>query len=723
MSNTTTSNPHQPIEFLRDDDGIVTLRIDLPGQATNTMTAAFRDAFTQAVHRLVAERETLRGVIITSGKPTFFAGGDLHALLAAQAADAPALFERSMQLKANMRRLETLGRPVVAAINGSALGGGFEICLSCHGRIAIDDPRLQLGLPEVSLGLLPGAGGIVRTTRLLGLADAMPLILDARMLSPRDALQKKLIDALANDAQDLMQQARQWILDHPDAQQPWDRTDYRMPGATGGLPAPLAWLRTTPVALMKQYKGLYPAPEAAFAAAVEGAQVDFESAQRIETRYIVQLTCGQVSKNLITTFFFQMNDIRKGRGRPEGPAKSRVNRLGVLGAGLMGTGIALSAAQRGIPVVLKDIDQAKAEAGKARVQAQLGKLVAKGKMDAQQVEDILALIQPTCDASMLKDCDLAIEAVFEDRQLKVRIMREAQQWLAPDAVLASNTSTLPIIGLAAALERPQNVVGLHFFSPVDRMQLVEMIKGEASSDQAVAKAYDFVQQLGKVPILVRDSRGFYTTRVFGAYTREGQALVGEGVVPATIENTALSLGFPVGPLTVMDEVSMGLAWAVRQQTIADLEAQGEKAPEHPAWTVIDRMVNAFKRPGRAGGGGYYDYPADSAKHLWPELARHFPEQGPALPREDVRDRLLYVQPLEAARCVQEKVIETARDANVGSVLGIGFPRWTGGTLQYINAVGLAAFVRRANELADRYGERFRPCDLLSQMARQGNTFQ
>lgn len=723
MTTPALTSELNPIEFLRDDDGIVTLRIDLPEQATNTMTPLFREQFALAVDRLVAERETIRGAILTSGKPTFFAGGDLNALLAVQPSDADTLFNRSTVLKAILRKLETFGRPVVAAINGSALGGGFELCLSCHARLAVDDPKLQLGLPEVSLGLLPGGGGIVRMTRLLGLAKAVPLILESTVLSPRAALEKGLITGLGTDLADVMRQAKDWILAHPEARQPWDAKGYKLPGASGSLPAPVDWLRGTAMVLMKQHKGLYPAPEAAFAAAVEGAQLDIESALRVESRYLVKLATGQVAKNLITVFFFQMNDIRKRKGRPEGFPAATVMRLGVLGAGLMGSGIALSAAQRNIVVVLKDVDQAKADAGKSRVAAQLRKQVERGRMQASQAEEILSRIQPTADASELKGCELVVEAVFEDRKLKAKVMQEAQQWLAPDAILASNTSTLPISGLATGIERPNAFVGLHFFSPVERMQLVEMIKGEQTSQETLARAYDFVLQLGKTPILVRDSRGFYTSRVFGAYTREGQALVGEGVSGASIENTALALGFPVGPLTVVDEVSMALSWSVRQQTLADYAAEGKLAPEHPAWGVIDRMVNEFKRPGRVGGGGFYEYPADAPKHLWPGLAQHFPQQGTGVPLKDVRDRLLYIQPLEAVRCLEEGVIEAARDANVGSVLGIGFPRWTGGTVQCINSIGLRDFAGRAQELADRYGERFRPPALLLQMAERGETFR
>lgn len=710
------------IQYHLADDGIVTLTLDCVGQATNTMTESFRRSFSQTIALLESDKSKISGVILTSAKSTFFAGGDLNALLKTEPDQTDALFARAMSMKSLLRRIELLGRPVVAAINGSALGGGFEICLACHARFALDDKKIRLGLPEVSLGLMPGAGGIVRLTRFLGLQKAIPLILDSLLLTPQKAADMALVNAVVGTKQELLEAARKWILANPSYQQPWDSGTYLMPGASIISAAPLPWLRSMPVQIAKKYRGLLPAPELAFSAAVEGAIVNFDAACRIESRYFAKLAVQPVTKSLISTFFFQMNDVRKGIGRPEGYEKHSFSRIGVIGAGLMGSGIAHVAAQLGMDVVLKDADHTSAQKGKERIAIALRKSLERGRIAHEQVEAVLSRIEPTADATRLDGCDFVIEAVYEDRQIKATVTKEAELVVGPEIVIASNTSTLPITGLAHASSNPQNYIGLHFFSPVDRMPLVEIVKGKRTSDATLAKAYDLVLQLGKTPILVNDSRGFFTTRVFGTYTREGMAMLAEGVDPALIENAAMSLGFPVGPLAIMDEVSLRLSWEMRTQTVADLQAEGESVPDHPAWAVVDKMVNKLARPGRAGGGGFYDYPVDKPKMLWPGLVDAFGQDRSAIPWEDIRDRLLYVQPLEAARCMQEGVITNARDANIGSTLGIGFPRWTGGVLQYINMVGLHKFVNRANTLAAKYGDRFGPPKILNDMIERQATF-
>ncbi|MGI4900327.1 MAG: 3-hydroxyacyl-CoA dehydrogenase NAD-binding domain-containing protein [Janthinobacterium lividum] len=710
------------IAYKKDEQGIVTLTIDMPGQATNTMTPVFREALQASVEQLEAERDSITGVIITSGKSTFFAGGDLNAILATRHEDREKLFTRSMEFKQLMRRLEKLGHPVVAAINGSALGGGFELCLACHARFALDNPKILLGLPEATLGLLPGAGGVVRTVRMLGLEAAMPLLVEGTTYAPQRALQLKTIDGLAKDADDLLDQARAWIAAHPAAVQPWDVKGHRIPGASASTPAPLLFLRSAPVLLMKKNRGLYPAPEAVMSAAIEGATVDFDTALRIESRYLVSVATHPVAKNLISTFFFQMNEIKSGKGRPQGVPPARFKRVGILGAGMMGAGIAQVSAQRGLTAVLKDVSLEKAQQGRASVEKSLSKRVAKGALTQERLTQTLEAIIPAGDAAALKDCDIIIEAVFENRDLKARVTQEAEPQLAPNGIFASNTSTLPISGLATASAKPENFIGMHFFSPVDRMALVEIIKGRQTSPDTLARALDFVQQLGKTPIVVNDSRGFFTSRVFGTFTKEGAAMLGEGVPAATIENAALSIGMPIGPLAVMDETSMSLTWSVRQQTITDLQAEGKPIPQHPGWDVIEKMVTQLKRPGRAGGGGFYEFPEGGKKHLWAGLSEQFGGGNKEVPYEDIRARLLYIQAIESIRCVQEGVIEAARDANIGSVLGIGFPRWTGGTLQYVNSVGLRAFAKRAAELAQRYGERFEPPTLLIEMAEQDQRF-
>lgn len=710
------------IHYHKDEGGIVTLTIDMPGQSANTMNTAFREAYREAVDRLEAERGSVRGVILTSGKKTFFAGGDLNSLLAVRPGDEQAMFERAQTMKAAMRRLERLGLPVVAAINGTALGGGFELCLACHARFVLNDDRIALGLPEAGLGLLPGAGGLTRMVRMLGLEAAVPLLVDGTTFHPARALELKLIDGLAADPDDLLRQAHAWIATHPEPQQPWDRKDWRLPGASEQAPASLTFLRTAPVLLMKKTRGCYPAPQAILCAAVEGSVVDFDTASRIESRHIVALAVGPVPKNLISTFFFQMNEIKAGKGRPEGIAPATFRRVGVLGAGMMGAGIAYANALRGIATVLKDVTPEQAAKGKAYSEKLLSRRIAKGTMTEARRDQVLQAIVPSADAADLAGCELIIEAVFENRELKARVTAEAEPQLAAGGIFASNTSTLPISGLAKASARPENFIGLHFFSPVDRMPLVEVIKGRKTSPETLAHALDYVRQIGKTPIVVNDSRGFFTSRVFGTFTKEGAAMLGEGVPAAVIENAALSVGMPVGPLAVMDETSMALSLSVKKQTESDLAAEGKPFPHHPGWAVIERMANGLQRPGRAGGGGYYEYPEGEPKRLWAGLAAEFGKPEVDIPSQDLRDRILYIQAIEAIRIMQEGVIDDARDANIGSVLGIGFPRWTGGVLQFVNMVGTKQFAKRSSELAQRYGERFQPPPLLLEKAELGLRF-
>lgn len=709
----------EAIRYERDEQRIVTLTIDMPGQSANTMNPAFRAALAATVGRLTAEKNDIAGVILTSAKKTFFAGGDLNHLLAARPEDAAALFERAQGMKALLRRLETLGPPVVAALNGTALGGGFEIALACHARFVLDDAAIALGLPEANLGLLPGGGGVVRLVRLLGVEAAMPLIVEGPTFDPGRALALKLVDGLAPDLNALRARAREWIAANPQPQQPWDRKGFRLPGSTANAVAPLAWLRSAPLALMAKHRGLYPAPEAAMSAVVECAAVDFDTASRIESRYLVQLATHPVSKNLITTFFFQMNEIKNGKGRPEGQPPSAVQRLGVLGAGMMGAGIALAAAQRGLPVVLKDVSAEAAQQGKARIGKTLARLVEKARLDAERMALTLALIQPTGDAGELQGCDLIIESVFEKRDVKAQATAEAEAMLAPGGFIGSNTSTLPITGLAAAVARPGHFIGIHFFSPVDRMPLVEVILGKETSEEALARALDFVRQIRKTPIVVHDSRSFYTSRVFATYTNEGMALLKDGVHPAIIENAAVQAGMAVGPLAVSDEVTIELIYKVDRQSRLDL-GKSYNAPS--AMDVVHEMVERQKRPGRRFGKGFYDYPEGQKKRLWPGLAQVWPLAAAQPDVEEVKRRLLYIQALETARCHEEGVITAPADADIGSILGWGFPSWTGGTLSLIDTVGAAAFVAECERMAKAHGPRFVPTEGLRRMAGRGELY-
>lgn len=710
------------IRYEKDHDAIVVLTIDLPGQSANTMNAVYRDAMARVIERLEAEKDSIVGVIVTSAKKTFFAGGDLNELVQATPDTAGDFYRMVLRIKQDLRRLETLGKPVVAAINGAALGGGWEICLACHRRIALDEPSVQVGLPEVTLGLLPGGGGVVRMVRLLGLEKALPYLLEGRKLRPAAALKAGLVHELARDREDLLVRARQWILANPAVAQPWDTRGYALPGGTPASPAVAQMLSIAPSILREKTRGCLPAPEKILCAAVEGAQVDFDTAQLIEARYFTELAIGQVAKNMIGTFWFQLNDITSGRSRPAGPPRSRVKRLGVIGAGMMGMGIAHVAAAADIQVVLKDVSLAAAEHGRQRSAALLDAQVAKGRMTAEQREAFLARIQPSERDEDFAGCDLVIEAVYEDRALKGRVSAAAERAAGAEAVIASNTSTLPISGLAEAVVRPERFIGLHFFSPVDKMPLVEIIRGARTDEQTLARAFDFVQQIRKTPIVVNDSRGFFTSRVFATFAQEGIAMLGEGVPAALIENEARNAGMPVGPLAVSDEVSLSLMSHIRRQTEEDLRAAGQAAPEHPAHGVIERMTETFQRAGKAAGAGFYDYEGGQ-KRLWPDLAKHFGGQGDPVPAADVRDRLLFVQALETLRCLEEGVLTSVADANVGSIFGIGFASWTGGALQFINQYGLGAFVERADALAARYGERFRPTQGLQARAERGDTYR
>ncbi|WP_434699891.1 3-hydroxyacyl-CoA dehydrogenase NAD-binding domain-containing protein [Pseudomonas sp. D1-1] len=712
----------EAIRYETGQDRIVLLTLDMPGQISNTMNATYREAMAACVARLLAEKDSIAGVIITSAKKTFFAGGDLNELVRIDPSEAQAFYQMVLGLKAQLRALETLGVPVVAAINGAALGGGWEICLACHHRVALDHPSVQIGLPEVTLGLLPGGGGVVRMVRVLGLEKALPYLLEGKRLGPQQALQAGLIDELAADRDELLAKSRAWILAHPDAIQPWDVKGYRLPGGTPSDPKVAQMLAIAPSILRNKTQGCLPAPEKILCAAVEGAQVAFDAAHLIETRYFTELATGQVAKNLIGTFWFQLNEIKAGRSRPQGVVPYLTKKVGVLGAGMMGAGIACVSAVAGIDVVLKDIDLAAAQKGKARSAALLDKKVARGQLTEEQRDATLARIHPTDNDAELAGCDLIIEAVFEDRSLKAKVSSAAQAAAGPEAVIASNTSTLPITGLAEAVSDASRFIGLHFFSPVEKMPLVEIIKGVGTSDETLARAFDFVRQIDKTPIVVNDSRGFFTSRVFGTFINEGIAMLGEGVSAPMIETEARKAGMPVGPLAVSDEVSLGLMSHIRAQTAKDLHAEGKAPTEHPAFAVIDLLLDEYKRPGKAAGAGFYDYPAQGQKHLWPELKSRFEKADGQIPAQDIRDRLLFIQALETVRCVEEGVVTSTPDANVGSVFGIGFAAWTGGTLQFINQYGLPAFIARAQYLAEQYGERFSPPALLLEKAASRATF-
>jgi 3-hydroxyacyl-CoA dehydrogenase / enoyl-CoA hydratase / 3-hydroxybutyryl-CoA epimerase len=715
------------IRWEQDRTGVVTLVIDDPDQSANTMNQAFRDSLAVITDRLEAEKDTVRGVIITSAKKTFFAGGDLRDLIRVTPETAQELLDGGLAIKRNLRRIETLGKPVVAAINGAALGGGYEIALACHHRIALDAPGSKIGCPEVTLGLLPGGGGVVRTVRLLGIADALlKVLLQGTQYAPQRALQNGLVDDVATTQDELLAKARAFIDANPESQQPWDKPGYRIPGGTPANPKFAANLPAFPATLRKQTNGApYPAPRSILAAAVEGAQVDFETAQVIEARYFVELAAGQTSKNMIQAFFFDLQAVNSGANRPKGVAPRQVRKVAVLGAGMMGAGIAYSCARAGIDVVLKDVSPQAAAKGRAYSEKLCAKAVSRGRTTREKADALLARITATADPQDLAGCDAVIEAVFEDSSLKHKVFQEIQHIVEPDALLCSNTSTLPITALAEGVERQTDFIGLHFFSPVDKMPLVEIIKGERTGEEALARAFDLVRQIKKTPIVVNDSRGFFTSRVIGHFLNEGVAMVGEGIEPASIEQAAAQAGYPAKVLSLMDELTLTLPRKIRKETKQAVEESGGTWTPHPAEAVIDRMVDEFGRPGRSGGGGFYDYGDDGRRtSLWPGLREHFTRAGSEIPFRDMQERMLFSEALDTVKLLEEGVLTSVADANIGSIFGIGFPGWTGGVLQYINGYegGLPGFVARARELAERYGERFTPPALLVAKAENGERF-
>lgn len=703
-----------------DAEGVVVLTLDDPEQQANTMNQRYLRSMERTLERLEAERESISGVVLTSGKSTFFAGGDLRELIRARPENVEQVAETSTTNKRQLRRLETLGVPVVAALNGTALGGGLEIALGCHHRITPAKSSARFGFPEVTLGLLPGAGGVVRTVRMLGVTEALTQVLtQGQRLRPGRAQELGLIDELVDDPDQLITRAKEWIKANPDATQPWDRADHKVPGGTPADPELSGTLPAIPATLRKQLKGApMPAPRNIMCAAVESTQVDIDTAFTIESRYFLELVCGQTAKNMTKAFFFDLQHANSGGSRPSDVDRSGAEKVAVLGGGMMGAGIAHVCALAGMQVVLKDVSAESAEKGKSYSTKLLDKEVSKGRSTQQRRDEVLARITPTGDASDVAGADLVIEAVFEDTKVKHQVYAEVEDQLAPGAVIASNTSTLPITGLAEGVRSQQDFIGLHFFSPVDKMPLVEIIKGERTSDRALAKAFDVVRQINKTPIVVEDSRGFFTSRVIGTMLNEGVSMLAEGVHPASIEQAASQAGFPAPVLQLYDELTLTLPRKIREETKRAVESAGGTWTPHPADQVLDRMVEEFGREGRSGGAGFYDYSDGQRTGLWPGLLEHFSSGTAEANFTDLKERLLFIQAVETARCLEEGVLHSVPDANVGSILGIGFPPWTGGVVQYINGYpgGVAGFVARANELAQRYGQRFEPPESLVRKA-------
>lgn len=708
------------IDYQIDNDGVAILTLDVKDKPMNVMTPEFM-ADIKALGARIAGDDNVAGAVVTSGKDSFMAGADLKAIVAEFGPDADArkVYEWCRVLQQAYRDLETCGKPVAAAINGTALGGGLELCLACHYRVATNNAKAVFGLPEVTVGLMPGGGGTQRLPRLIGIEPALQLITQGKHLKPAEALDAGFVNALVEPGQEV-EAARCWVLKHGDPEQPWDRKGFTVPGGAGLMnPSTIQTFMVGTALLQKMTNHNYPAPIAIMSAVYEGTVLPIDKALDIETRYFVSLLLDPVSRNMTRTLFINKGEADKLVRRPHGPKKRQVTKLGILGAGMMGAGIAFVSARAGMQVVLLDTTVEKAESGKDYSRKLLQSRIDAGRVSANDAADLLERIRTTADYDDLAGCELVIEAVFEDQKIKADVTAKAEAVIADNAIFASNTSTLPITGLAEASRRPQQFIGIHFFSPVDKMPLVEVIVGKKTNDAAIAQALDYIQQIRKTPIVVNDSRGFYTSRVFGVYTSEGVRMLSEGVNPALIENVAKQAGMPVGPLAVTDEVTLELAYHVIKQTQAAL---GDQYRASASDAVIRKFVEELDRKGKRFGKGFYDYPEGGKKHLWPGLKDIYPPAVDQPPADEVKKRLLYAQAIETVRCMDEGVVSHPADADIGSIFGWGFPPYTGGTISYIETTGLKDFVAEADRLAEAHGNRFAVPESLRSMAGNGETF-
>ncbi|MGE4073914.1 MAG: 3-hydroxyacyl-CoA dehydrogenase NAD-binding domain-containing protein [Reyranella sp.] len=738
------------ITYNVDNDGIATLTWDMPNRTMNVLNEASITAYAGALDSALKD-DKVKGIIVTSGKADFIAGADLEMLLATDTSDAAKLMDQFSQLQRLFRQQETSGKPIVAAINGTALGGGFEICLACHYRIAAANPKAKVGQPEVKIGLLPGGGGTQRIPRLIGVMNAAPILLEGKDLTVDAAKGLGLIHDVVPPGE-LLAKAKAWLTAPAGEQvvpeyagkgakpidgravQPWDRKGFRIPGFPGGQvwsPPGVQTFIGGAAMIRAKTNGVYPAPKAIMSCVYEGLQLPFDSALKVETRYFVSLLRDPVAKSMIRTLFFGLQEANKLVRRPKGVPKQEYKKIGILGAGLMGSGIATVSVQAGLEIVLVDRDQTAADKGKAHIADELDKLVKRGRLTKEQRDGMLARVHATPDFGALAGCQIAIEAVFENREVKAEATKKAEAALGADAVFASNTSTLPITGLAEASVRPEHFIGLHFFSPVEKMPLVEIIVGKKTSPETLARAMDFVQKIRKTPIVVNDSRGFFTSRVCGAFISEGHRLLKEGVPAAMIENCARYAGMPVGPLALNDEVAIDLSWKIMDQTRRDAEAAGEKFEGAGTEDILELMVKKLERFGRKNGKGFYEYPTDGKKRLWPELQKYFPADPKLLygegeekraKEDEIKKRLLYVQAVDTVRCLEANVLTNPQDGDVGSIMGLGFAPQTGGAVSLIDQVGVKQFVAECDALAQKYGSQFTVPKLLRDMAAKGQSF-
>jgi 3-hydroxyacyl-CoA dehydrogenase / enoyl-CoA hydratase / 3-hydroxybutyryl-CoA epimerase len=717
--------------FETDSDGIALVSWDMPGRSMNVVDAEVIEELGK-IADTIASDAAIKGAVFTSGKEGFAGGADLTMLEAAgrqfkrdakERGEEPALrgFVQTIgALSRTYRRLETCGKPLAAAINGVCMGGGFELTLACHYRVAGDGEKVRVGLPEIKVGLFPGAGGTQRVARLMATPDALQMLFKGEQLKPAAAKAMGLIHEVAPQAE-IVARAKAWVKANPAAKAPWDDPKYKLPSGRVWSPTGMmTWPAANAIYRRETYDN-YPAAKAVLQCVFEGLQLPMDVALAVESRHFAKILLSKEASAMIRSLFLSLNDLNKGARRPTEIGPTSLKRIGIIGAGFMGAGVAYVSASAGIEVTLIDQTIEAAEKGKEHSHKLIGNLIAKGRAKGADRDALLARIKPSADYADLKGCDLVIEAVFEDRAVKAEATKKAQAVLGPDIVFGTNTSTLPISSLAETSLKPENFIGVHFFSPVDRMMLVEIIMGEKTGSKALATAMDFVRAIKKTPIVVNDCRGFYANRCVGAYIGEGHRMLMEGVPPAMIENAAKMAGMPVGPLSLNDETAIDLGWRILQAAKKDL---GANAVDPNQEKLLDAMVVTEKRLGRKNGKGFYDYPEKGQKSLWPGLAKI---AGKALDPDtiDVRElkhRFLVAQALEASRCIEEKVVTDPREADIGSILGFGFAPFTGGTLSYIDGIGTKAFVALAQSLAAKYGDRFAPNALLVEMAKSGETF-
>jgi 3-hydroxyacyl-CoA dehydrogenase / enoyl-CoA hydratase / 3-hydroxybutyryl-CoA epimerase len=689
-----------------DENNIVILTIDCEKKPMNVIDEEFVRTFHQKIEEITSDDKNT-GLILTSARDEFVAGGDLEMLRSIKSAED--CVQLTSLLHKSLRKIETWGKPAVAALTGTTLGGGYELALGCHHRICINKPKAKIGLPEVTLGLLPGGGGTQRLPRMIGLQNSLLYLTTGKQLDPQKALEAGLIDALAENEGELINKAVEFIKSHPEISQPWDDNKFKLTGGEVQSPRGYQVIPASTAMMNEKTHGNYLAPRNILCAVYEGCQVPIDQGLEIELRYFTELVLNQSTKNMIRTLFYSINECNKGEARPKNVPESKIGKVGILGAGMMGSGIAYATAMAGIPCVMKDISQETLDRGKAYSAKVLDKLIERGRCTPEKKEQVLSLISTTTDASDMKGCDLVIEAVIEDRGLKAKVTAESEAVMPEEGIFASNTSTLPITGLATESKRPEQFIGLHFFSPVDKMPLVEIIMGEKTQDKALAMCIDYVRAIKKTPIVVNDGRGFYTSRVFTTYVSEGINLISEGVSPALIENAGKMIGMPVGPLAVADEVSIDLIYHIIKQTMEDL---GAESVDKATLELSTRFVEELGRLGRKAGKGFYEYPADGKKFLSPELGKLYPLNKTQPDLEEVKDRLLYIQSIETLRCLEENILTTTRDADVGSIMGWGFPAWTGGTIGFVEYIGPQNFKQRCLELEKKFGKRFSPPKIL-----------